>query len=367
MISDIQVKTKREEVKETVRSLITQHRLRAGDQILSDNKLAKLCRVSPLTANRALVDMENEGILRRIKGKGTFIKKNPVNASTTRAALIQTRANLSNPAVNINCWHIVQRAHEALLMEIGGKGKVSTVIIEPDDISMDAICSLEDYDVIFFIGYEEYEKLICRIFEKTSLPIVVLSEETDTRNCLNIYTDKPGNTTRAVSHLAEHGYRRIGYIGMTPDPKNEKLTGYKTALEQWGLSMDEKRIVTGINSQQEGARGASILFNRGFDCDAVFVDTDLKAVDAIEYFRKVGIRVPEDLAIVSYDGLEPYLSGSPYLTSVNIDYRKMISTAFSKLRKVKFNRDKAIGKIVYHSKVKIGKTCGCDIRNIVKT
>ncbi len=361
MISTIQIKTKREEVKETVKSLIAKHRLRAGDQILSDNQLAKLCKVSPLTANRALVDMESEGILSRIKGKGTFIKKNPIYSSAVKAALVQTRANLSDPAVNINSWHIVQRIHEALLINIGTKGKVSTIIIEPDDISMDTICSLKDYDVIFFAGYLEYAKLISCIFKKTSLPIVVLSEETDTQDCLNIYTDKSGNTTSAVTYLAEHGYRRIGYIGMDSSPMNDKLTGYKIALEQWGLPIDEKRIVRGINSQQEGAKGASILFNRGLDCDAVFVDTDLKAVDAIGYFRKVGIRVPEDLAIVSYDGLEPYISSPPYLTSVNIDYRKMIGTAFSKLRSVKFNSDKVIGKIAYHSKVKIGNTCGCNL------
>jgi DNA-binding LacI/PurR family transcriptional regulator/DNA-binding transcriptional regulator YhcF (GntR family) len=351
-----------EKVKHAVHQWIKANKPRQNEKFLSQNELARQLHVDPMTAHKALTELASDGVLYRIKGKGTFIKKSPVYTSTTKAALVQSLANLSNPAVDINFWHIVKRVHESLLMEIGDNGKVSTVIIKPDDSSMDAICSLEDYDVIFFIGYSGYEKLIRGIFEKTSLPVVVLSEETNSRDCLNIYTDKLGNTASAVSHLAEHGYRRIGYIGTTPYPGNKKFNGYKTALEQWGLPVDEKRIVTGINSQQEGARGASILFNRGFDCDAVFVDTDLKAVDAIEYFRKVGIRVPEDLAIVSYDGLEPYLSGPPYLTSVNIDYRKMINTAFSKLKNVQFNRDKAIKKFIYHSKVKIGKTCGCDIR-----
>lgn len=354
MSNNIQTKTKREEVKELVISLIKENNLKTGDRILSDNQLAKLCKVSPLTANRALVDMENAGILNRIKGKGTFIKRNPGKSLSVNAALV-----MADPANYIN-GHIIQKVHQGLLNEIGDRGKVSTIIHYPDDDCVEMFDNLQGYDVIFFIGYGRYKKLIELIFAKTSLPIVVLAEETDTEDCLNIYTDKSGNTISAIAHLAKHGYRRIGYIGSaTPHLESNKLTGYKAALEHWGLPLDERRIVTGIDSQQEGARGASILFNRGLDCDALFIDTDLKAVDAIEYFRKVGIRIPEDLAVVSYDGLEPYLSGPPYLSSINIDYQKMIKKAFERLKNKNFDKNEIVGKIVYHSKLKIGKTCGC--------
>jgi DNA-binding LacI/PurR family transcriptional regulator len=364
MINGIQVKTKREEVREKVISMIKQNKLRIGDRILSDNQLAKLCKVSPLTANRVLVGMEHEGILSRIKGKGTFIRRNPEKPVSLNALLVMGEEKFSDPEVNINSWHIVKRVHEGLLTEVGNRGKVSTMIwSDENDISMETMHNFEEYDAIFFIGYGRYQKLISSLYEKTILPVVVLGEETTGRDCLNIYTDKAGNTATAVAHLAEHGYRRIGYIGLTPFVTSDKLPGYKKVLEEWGLPVDEKRIVTGIDSQRDGARGASMLYNRGFDCDAVFIDTDLKAIGAIEYFSKVGLRVPEDLAIVSYDGLEPYLSGPPYLTSINIDYGKMINVAFSRIKQHDFVRDKIIGKIAYHSKLKIGRTCGCDQNN----
>ncbi len=360
MINGIQVKTKREEVREKVISLIKQNKLRIGDRILSDNQLAKLCKVSPLTANRVLVGMENEGILNRIKGKGTFIRRNPEKPVSLNALLVMAEEKFSDPEVNTNSWHIVKRVHEGLLTEVGIRGKVSTMIwSDENDISMETLHGFNEYDVIFFIGYLRYQPIIKKLYEEVSLPIVVLGEETTGQDCLNIYTDKTGNTATAIAHLAEHGFQRIGFIGSTPCPMNDKISGYFSTLEQWGLPVDEKRIVTGI-SQRDGARGASMLYNRGFDCDAVFVDTDLKAVDAIEYFRKVGLRIPEDLAIVSYDGLEPYLSGPPYLTSINIDYGKIIKVAFARIKQNDFDRDKINGKIAYHSKLKIGRTCGCD-------
>ena len=359
MINGIQVKTKREKVREKVIFMIKQNKLRIGDRILSDNQLAKLCKVSPLTANRVLVGMEHEGILSRIKGKGTFIRRNPAQNQTTNIALVFGEENFSNPEVNKVNWHIVKGIHESLLSQIGKSGKVSTVIYSDGDPA-EAVRTLQEYNVVFFVGYSRYVDLINQLTKKTHVPVMVLVEKTDTQDCFNIYTDIEVNAATAATHLASHGYQRIGYIGSTPRGQLNKLHGFKMELAKWGLSLDEKRIVLGIDSQSDGAKGASVLYNRGFDCDAVFIDTDLKAVNAIEFFNKVGVRVPEDLALISYDGLEPYISGYPYLTSVNIDYGEMIHMAFERIKKNNFLREKIIGQAAYRGKLVIGRTCGCN-------
>ncbi len=349
------ISTKREEIKQTIKNLIIQKGLRVGDKILSENQLAKLCRVSPLTARRALADMKKDGILRSVKARGTFVNRIPVLQSL-KVALVEPIENLNDPIINSNSWHTVLRVHEALIREVGSGGSVATVISPPEDLSSEAIRNLKEYNAVFFIGYSQYSKLIKKLLTETSLPVIVIGEKVDIPNCLNIYTDKQANATTAVSYLAKHGYRKIGFIGMYPRGDNDKFHGYVATLKQWGLPVDETRIVTGIDRQQDGASGASILFNRGLDCDAVFIDTDLKAIDAIEYFRNVGVKIPEDLAIVSHDGLEPYLSAPPYLTSLIINYREIIATAFARLQLAQFNREKASGVIPYFGKIKIGRT-----------
>ena len=96
------------------------------------------------------------------------------------------------------------------------------------------------------------------------------------------------------------------------------LNGYRMALKDFGIPVDEELIFRGFSLQKDGTRAASILMARGMPCDAVFADTDLLALGMIEHFRTKGIKIPEDIGIMGYHGLEVATAQPPYLTSVSI-------------------------------------------------
>ncbi len=62
-----------EQIKSFLLREIGEGRLRAGDRVPSENELARLFGVVRMTANRAVVDLVHEGVLRRVKGSGTFV------------------------------------------------------------------------------------------------------------------------------------------------------------------------------------------------------------------------------------------------------------------------------------------------------
>ena len=61
------------------------------------------------------------------------------------------------------------------------------------------------------------------------------------------------------------------------------------------------------------------------------VDSDLRAVGLIEELRKHGVNVPEDVSVMSYDGLQMFTCHPPYLSAVKIPYDEMISAAMEEI------------------------------------
>jgi len=61
------------------------------------------------------------------------------------------------------------------------------------------------------------------------------------------------------------------------------------------------------------------------------VDSDLRAVGLIEELRKQGVNVPEDVSVMSYDGLQMFTYHPPYLSAVKVPYGEMISAAMEEI------------------------------------
>jgi DNA-binding LacI/PurR family transcriptional regulator len=122
----------------------------------------------------------------------------------------------------------------------------------------------------------------------------------------------------AVEHLISTGRKRIGFIGGPPDEieVQQRLSGYKSVLEVAGKKVDEKLIEYGDFSNTSGAEAMKRLLKKSPDIDAVFVNSDLMAIAAMDEIRENGKRVPEDIAVVGYDDLSIAEHSNPPLTTI---------------------------------------------------
>ena len=122
----------------------------------------------------------------------------------------------------------------------------------------------------------------------------------------------------AVDHLIAVGRKKIGFIG-GPSYELEaqhRLEGYKSALQTAGMEIDSDLIEYGDFSNTSGAEAMYRLLEKKPELDAVFVNSDLMAIAAMDAIRETGRQVPGDIAVVGYDDLSIAEHSNPPLTTI---------------------------------------------------
>jgi LacI family transcriptional regulator len=173
--------------------------------------------------------------------------------------------------------------------------------------------------------------------EHKHLPIPVVFTETQPREgiaCVNVNSRLGGRL--AVEHLLSQGYRHIGTITgpLTWWSARERLLGWREALSENRIAAGELQIVEGNWSTGSGARGLEQLIKQYPEMDAVFVGNDQMALGVLQTSRKLGLRIPEDLAIVGFDDIPEAEYFFPSLTTIRQDLMDFGGTAVELLRQL---------------------------------
>ena len=130
--------------------------------------------------------------------------------------------------------------------------------------------------------------------------------------------DKRGSYV-ATAHLLDLGHRRIGCItGPASLPTCiDRLYGYRSAMKDWGVEVDNNLIFEGAFNYAGGLRAIERLLQLNpKPPTAIFVHQDLTAIGTMAGLKRAGLRVPEDVAIIGYDGLEIASVYDPPLSTI---------------------------------------------------
>ena len=122
----------------------------------------------------------------------------------------------------------------------------------------------------------------------------------------------------ATEHLLRVGRSRIAFLGGPAKAVEveERYRGYETALREAGKTVDAALVAHGDYSEASGAAAMGALLERAPDLDAVFVNSDLMAIAAMDAIRAHGRRVPDDVAVVGYDDVAIARYSDPPLTTI---------------------------------------------------
>jgi DNA-binding LacI/PurR family transcriptional regulator len=135
----------------------------------------------------------------------------------------------------------------------------------------------------------------------------------------SVSSDNFSGGKQAAGHLLQTGRRRIAFVG-GPEYEYEaqrRYDGYVAALQENGLAVDPALVTYGRWNSDSAARQMQQLLERAPDLDAVFANSDMMAVGAINVLRESGRRVPQDVAVVGYDDLTIAQFSSPPLTTIS--------------------------------------------------
>lgn len=128
-------------------------------------------------------------------------------------------------------------------------------------------------------------------------------------------SDNCGGAYAAVKHLIAQGNKRIGLITtVTNTAAEDRSEGYWRALIEADMPLDPSLVAEGDFTEQSGYLGMQALISQRLD--AVFVVSDTMAVGALRALHEAGIRVPDDVAVASFDDLPIASTVNPPLTTV---------------------------------------------------
>jgi DNA-binding LacI/PurR family transcriptional regulator len=173
-------------------------------------------------------------------------------------------------------------------------------------------------------------------------------------------------TALLYEHLRGHGHVRIGYVGGYPGSTSadERLAALREAAAAAGLALPAGYVGHGDAawSEASGERAAAEMLAASDRPTALIAASDTLAVGTLRAARRAGLRVPDDVALVSFD--EPVFADllDPPLTSLSRHDREIGELAARLLLRVLGGEDAAAIEIRVPLELKVRRSCGCNSR-----
>lgn len=182
--------------------------------------------------------------------------------------------------------------------------------------------------ILFLGGDMEHFR---RGFAPISIPAVLLTNGAEAlgfENLSSLTTDDGAAAEQAVDHLIANGHTRIGILGgnwaSSSQISYRRMEGCRRSFEKNGLEFDVARIGEQSRFSMEDAYTATErLMDRCPELTAIFALSDVMAIGVIRALHDRGLRVPEDVSVMGYDGVPIGKFMVPRLTTVRQDTAAM--------------------------------------------
>jgi DNA-binding LacI/PurR family transcriptional regulator len=161
---------------------------------------------------------------------------------------------------------------------------------------------------------EHFQLLIDR-----NIPLVFFDRVYGKIHANKVVIDDEKSAYIAVKHLIDRGYKNIAHFTGPEelDICKKRLMGYKKAIENSGIKLDEKLIIYGGLHETDGYKSMEILLNKNFVNGAVFCINDPVAIGAFQKIKEAGFRIPQDFGLVGFSNNKITSLIDPPLTTVD--------------------------------------------------
>lgn len=201
------------------------------------------------------------------------------------------------------------------------------------------------------------------------IPVVVVGERPQTLEVPQALPDNVGGMSEAVEHLIRHGHTRIAFIGHLDVPDVlERQEAYVATMRRHGLEVRPQDTLGSSGSTPLGGREAAQRLIAGGDLPtAIAVGTDQNAFGVLAALAEAGLRVPEDVAIVSFDAIEQSGYTTPPLTTVEQPFIEVGALAGRLAIAIASGEPVAPGAHRAAVRLITRESCGCGSRGVAVT
>ncbi len=125
-----------------------------------------------------------------------------------------------------------------------------------------------------------------------------------------VIIDNYESSYRVVEQLVRSGHQRIGMLAYTNRlfHMQERIRGYKTVLRDNGLTVEQERLgeISFADGKKETEEAIDIMLAADQPIDSIFFATNTLAIYGLKHLGKLNLKVPDDIAVVSFDEGEAF-------------------------------------------------------------
>ncbi|PHV11685.1 LacI family DNA-binding transcriptional regulator [Chitinimonas sp. BJB300] len=156
------------------------------------------------------------------------------------------------------------------------------------------------------------------LLSELSLPVILVDREINRVQYDLVEVDHVQGGYLATQHLLSLGHQNIACIGgpVALSSSDQRIAGWRRAMVEWGINPTDVDLQRGDFTSRGGYQAMHALLKQAQCPSAVFACNDLMAIGAMCAAYELGIRVPDQLSIVGFDGISLASFSSPPLTTV---------------------------------------------------
>jgi GntR family transcriptional regulator of arabinose operon len=300
-----------------------------GSFLPSEHDLVKAYNLSRGTIRKALDILAAEGLISRQTGRGTIILPPPARDQQARLKIAvlwsivrwigaDMLGIIEDTLSNSNCDILFSTSQHDPLKE----AEILERLLHTD---LDGL-------ILYATGDEKNQDLI-HAFAESRIPIVLLDRFTPALvdQLSWVSSDNVQGAYDLTRHLIELGHEQIAFVTWTPDNEMistllERRLGYEKALAEAGLKPLMLLQPGAATGQPEKDEFSETLF-QFIDIHqptAIFFHNDATVYRLYPVFQEWGMRIPEDISIAGFDGLEIQFGFAPIdLTTVKQDFSRL--------------------------------------------
>lgn len=161
-----------------------------------------------------------------------------------------------------------------------------------------------------------------------NIPVIMVERPMDIAGVDKVVWDNAAGSAIAASHLFSLGHRAVGFIGRqfgSDRDEEDRLEGFTGYYKKTGIKLRDKNIrLVGEYDIVHGYRAIKDIIDQGSKDrpTGCYITSDALLCGALQYLYEAGIRVPEDLSIISHDNTYSAMC-SPPITTIAIPYEEI--------------------------------------------
>jgi len=282
-----------------------------GDRLPGEQDLARRFQVAPMTLRQAIATLVEDGVLLRIRGKGTFVVSSDSHEPEARSA-VPLGLLFPQDASRIDPYYFpeVLEGFQRGLEEQGYRATVYSGGVE------ESVQVLPPGAAIACLLFDEAQTQIVEGLRDKGYQVLAINRYNGRRSIPCVRIDDAQGVEDAVDYLVSLGHERIGFI-CGPENNldaNDRLRGFRSAVKRHGLKIAPE-AGDGFN-EAAGYTAAQEILTSAQRPSAVICASDLAALGVIKAARDCGLSIPRGLSVVGFGDFSVADYMLPSLTTI---------------------------------------------------